>query len=51
MVGARNGSAVGQKLTRQLATELVETLAPMLGRPVEPFGPELSAPEDGAAPF
>ena len=50
MVGARNGSAVGQKLTRQLATELVETLAPMLGRPVEPFGPELSAPEDGAAP-
>ena len=22
----------------------------MLGRPVEPFGPELSAPEDGAAP-
>ena len=25
MVGARNGSAVGQKLTRQLATELVES--------------------------
>ena len=32
------------------ARDIVETLAPMLARPVAPFGPELSAPEDGAAP-
>jgi len=32
------------------ARDIVEALAPMLGRPAEPFGPELSAPEDGAAP-
>ena len=32
------------------ARDIVEALAPILGRPVEPFGPELSAPEDGASP-
>ncbi len=32
------------------ARDIIEALAPMLGRPVAPFGPELSAPEDGVAP-
>lgn len=32
------------------ARDIVEALAPMLGRPAEPFGPELSAPEGGEAP-
>ena len=32
------------------ARDIVEALAPILGRPVEPFGPELSAPEDGVSP-
>ena len=32
------------------ARDIVEALAPILGRPVEPFGPELSAPEEGLSP-
>jgi DNA processing protein len=32
------------------ARDIVEALAPILGRPVEPFGPELSAPEEGVSP-
>jgi DNA processing protein len=32
------------------ARDIVDALAPILGRPVEPFEPELSAPEEGAAP-
>ena len=32
------------------ARDIVEALAPMLGRPFERFGPELSAPEESAAP-
>src|SRR5262249_9539643 len=30
--------------------DIVEALAPILGRPVEPSGPELSAPEKGEPP-
>ena len=30
--------------------DIVDALAPMLGRPMTPFGPELSAPEEGKAP-
>jgi DNA processing protein len=32
------------------ARDIVEALAPILGCPVEPFGPELSAPEERASP-
>jgi DNA processing protein len=32
------------------ARDIVEALAPILGRPVELFGPELSAPEEGEPP-
>ena len=32
------------------ARDIVEALAPILGRPVEPFGPELSTPEEGEPP-
>jgi DNA processing protein len=32
------------------ARDIVEALAPILGRPVEPFDPELSAPEEGVSP-
>ncbi len=32
------------------ARDIVEALAPILGRPVVPFGPELASPEEGAAP-
>jgi DNA processing protein len=30
--------------------DIVDALAPILGRPVQPFGPERSAPEEGTAP-
>jgi len=32
------------------ARDVVEALAPILGRPLEPFGPELAAPDEGQAP-
>jgi predicted Rossmann fold nucleotide-binding protein DprA/Smf involved in DNA uptake len=32
------------------ASDVVEALAPILGRPLEPFGPELAAPDEGQAP-
>lgn len=32
------------------ARDIVETLAPILGRPFKPFGPELASPDEGTAP-
>jgi DNA processing protein len=32
------------------ARDVIEALAPILGRPLEPFGPELAAPDEGQAP-
>lgn len=32
------------------ARDVVEALAPILGRPLEPFGPELAAPDESQAP-
>jgi DNA processing protein len=44
------GSPLDPRSAGTTARDIVEALAPILGRPVEPFGPELSAPEEGVSP-
>ena len=47
--GTNNLLKQGACLTTS-ARDVVEALAPILGRPLEPFGPELASPDDGRAP-
>ncbi|MGB3021509.1 MAG: DNA-processing protein DprA [Methyloceanibacter sp.] len=47
--GTNNLLKQGACLTTS-ARDVVEMLAPILGRPLEPFGPELASPDEGRAP-
>ncbi|MGB6949583.1 MAG: DNA-processing protein DprA, partial [Methyloceanibacter sp.] len=47
--GTNNLLKQGACLTTS-ARDVVEVLAPILGRPLEPFGPELASPDEGRAP-
>jgi DNA processing protein len=43
------GSPLDPRSASTTARDIVEALAPIFGRPIEPFGPELSAPEETPA--